>query len=83
MDEFAQTLKDHLGEKKEQTIVLHVRNALDFTIPKQFSELLSSIGKWVVYHNLCAYPHFPTPNITKKKHYDFSVIFQNFPSLST
>ena len=35
-------------------------NALDFTIPKQFSELENFIGKWVVHHDMCAYPKFPT-----------------------
>ena len=45
-------LPDHFKAAKiclTPSFLLNVRNALDVTISKQFLELLSSIGKWVVH----------------------------------
>ena len=37
--------------KKKKKIVLNVRNALYFTIQKQFLKFTSSFGKWAVNHS--------------------------------
>jgi hypothetical protein len=57
----------------------NVHDALPFSIPKQLLELSNSIGKLIIYHDMCALPNSLHPKPSRSGNFKIASLYQKGP----